>query len=126
MNQDELADRVVYLLSQTVNYCSKWDPTPTEPDTTAKRIRIGEALITELERWKTYLGPLFQPLPTADPNPDSVFQPLWIHPPKYGVALQIYSFACILITLHRPAASGFDGYLRTQVSRQQITYLEVT
>ncbi|KAF7515748.1 hypothetical protein G7054_g14427 [Neopestalotiopsis clavispora] len=110
----ELADRVVYLLSQTVNYCSKWDPTPTEPDTTAKRIRIGEALITELERWKTYLGPLFQPLPTADPNPDSVFQPLWIHPPKYGVALQIYSFACILITLHRPAASGFDGYLRTQ------------
>ncbi|ETS84673.1 hypothetical protein PFICI_02698 [Pestalotiopsis fici W106-1] len=114
LNQDELADRVVYLLSQTVNYCSKWDPSPTEPDTTAKRIRIGEALINELERWKTYLGPLFQPLPTADPSPDSVFQPLWIHPPKYGVALQVYSFACILITLHRPAASGFDGYLRTQ------------
>ncbi|KAI0153698.1 putative Zn(II)2Cys6 transcription factor [Pestalotiopsis sp. NC0098] len=114
LNQDELADRVVYLLSQTVNYCSKWDPSPTEPDTTAKRIRVGEALISELERWKTYLGPLFQPLPTADPGPESVFQPLWVHPPKYGVALQVYSFACILITLHRPAASGFDGYLKTQ------------
>ncbi|KAK6085983.1 hypothetical protein SCUP234_01382 [Seiridium cupressi] len=114
LSQDELADRVVYLLSQTVNYCSKLNPSPVEPDTTSKRIRVGEALISELERWKTFLGPRYQPLPTAEPNPNSVFRPLWIHPARYGVALQVYSFARILITLHRPAVAGFDGFLRTQ------------
>ncbi|KAH6657057.1 hypothetical protein BKA67DRAFT_554111 [Truncatella angustata] len=115
LNQDELADRAVYLLSQTVNYCSKLDnANSAEPNTTAKRIRVGEALVFELERWKSFLGPSFRPLPTAEPSSNSLFQPLWIHPPRYGVALQVYSFARILITLHRPAVSGFDGYLKTQ------------
>jgi hypothetical protein len=115
LNQHELADRAVYLLSQTVNYCAKADAASTDPGANAKRARVGEALMSELERWKTYLGPRFQPLPTAG-DENSVFQPLWIHPPQFGVALQVYSFARILVTLHRPASSGFDGYLKTQVS----------
>lgn len=85
LNQDELADRVVYLLSQTVNYCSKSPSEPTEPETNAKRTRVGDALISELERWKTFLGPYFQPLPTAEPAVSDVFQPIWIHPPRFAV-----------------------------------------
>lgn len=85
LSQDELADRVVYLLSQTVNYCSKSPSAPTIPETNAKRVSIGEALIFELERWKTFLGPYFQPLPTAESSANSVFQPIWIHPPRFAV-----------------------------------------
>ncbi|KAH8682131.1 hypothetical protein BX600DRAFT_447820 [Xylariales sp. PMI_506] len=113
LTQDELATRAVYLLSQSVNFCAKFDTPAPGPEMAAKRAAAGEALMNELERWKTFLGSRFQPLPTvADPN--SAFQPLWVHPPHYGVALQVYSFARILVTLHRPAVFGFGGYLKTQ------------
>ncbi|ORY54842.1 uncharacterized protein BCR38DRAFT_357512 [Pseudomassariella vexata] len=111
LSQDELADRAVYLLSQTVNYCAKVDTTPPEEGTLATRAEMGEALMAMLERWKTFLGPKFEPLPTPT-NHSRVFQGLWVHPPQFGVALQV--FAKILVTLHRPATAGFDGYLKTQ------------
>lgn len=112
LNQDELADRAVYLLSQSVNYCAKVEPLPTT-ETTAKRAHHGEVLMAMLDRWKTFLGPKFQPLPAIASAP-SVWPPIWIHPPQFAVAMQVYSFARILITLHRPAAAGFDGYVKTQ------------
>jgi hypothetical protein len=117
LSQDELADRAVYLLSQTVNYCSKLDTSLPEAETAARRAHGGEVLMAMLERWKTFLGPKFRPLPTATASPNAAFQPLWIHPPSFAVALQVHSFARILVTLHRPAVSGFDGYLKTQVRK---------
>ncbi|KAK8029597.1 hypothetical protein PG993_010888 [Apiospora rasikravindrae] len=112
LTQDELANRIVYLLSQTVNYCAKSD---SSDNSAQKRAYLGEALLSELERWKMHLGPSFQPLPTAPVDPQSVFTPIWIHPPRFAVSMQIYNFIRILITLHRPVvSSGFDGYLKTQ------------
>ncbi|KAK7959330.1 uncharacterized protein PG986_004184, partial [Apiospora aurea] len=119
LTQEELANRIVYLLSQTVNYCAKSDSGSSSSgsgdNSAQKRAYLGEALLSELERWKMHLGPSFQPLPTAPVDPQSVFTPIWIHPPRFAVSMQIYNFIRILITLHRPVvSSGFDGYLKTQ------------
>ncbi|KAI0020720.1 hypothetical protein F4780DRAFT_343561 [Xylariomycetidae sp. FL0641] len=113
LTQDELADRAIYLLSQTVNFCANPDASSSDPAVLARRAEAGEILMAMLERWKSFLGPKFKPLPTAAP-PSSVFEPLWIHPPQFGVAIQVYNFARILITLHRPAMAGFDGFMKTQ------------
>ncbi|KAI1334051.1 hypothetical protein F5Y15DRAFT_315018 [Xylariaceae sp. FL0016] len=113
LTQDELADRAIYLLSQTVNYCANPEASSSDPATVARRADAGEYLMGMLERWKSFLGHKFQPLPTT-PRTSSVFEPLWIHPPQFGVAIQVYNFARILIALHRPAMAGFDGYMKTQ------------
>lgn len=111
LTQDELADRAVYLLSQAVNYCANTQASASM--SIADRIESGEVLLTALERWRSFLGPGYQPLPSPRLC-GSVFQPVWIHPPQFSVAMQLYHFAKILITLHRPCVAGFQGYLKTQ------------
>lgn len=110
LTQDELADHAVYLLSQSVNYCADSETILT---TMEDCVRAGDALLEALERWRAFLGPGYRPLPSLG-HPNSVFKPIWIHPPRFAVALQVYNFALILVTLHRPASTGFQGYLRTQ------------
>ncbi|CAJ2507402.1 Uu.00g085880.m01.CDS01 [Anthostomella pinea] len=121
LTQDELANRIVYLLSQTVNYCSKTDATNSSggggggDNSAQRRAYVGEALLSELERWEMHLGASFQALPTPSVDSQSLFTPIWIHPPMFAVSIQIYNFIRILITLHRPVvSSGFDSYLKTQ------------
>ena len=113
LTQDELADRAVYLLSQSVNYCAH---TASASVSVAEKIHSGEGLLAALERWKSFLGPGYWPLPSPSARAGSVFKPIWIHPSRFAVAMQVYSFARILITLHLPAvgAAGFHGYLKTQ------------
>ncbi|KAH8882340.1 hypothetical protein GQ53DRAFT_666147 [Thozetella sp. PMI_491] len=117
LGPDDLADRSVYLLSQAVNYCADAKEMeksrPNDAEAAARRVEAGDHLLAMLERWKSFLGERFRPLPTP-PRPEDVFRPIWIHPPQFGVALQVYSFARILIMLHRPAHAGFNGYLRVQ------------
>lgn len=114
LTQDELACRSVYLLSQAVNYCAIPDGSSGDHAATSWRSEQGQILLEILENWKSSCGPKFQPLPTPT-TPSSVFQPIWVHPPHFAVALQVVSFARILITLHTPANNGFDGYLKIQV-----------
>lgn len=109
LTQDQLANRAIYLLSQTVNFCAQ-----TDAPTVAKQ-QGGEALLAALERWHTFLGPCYKPLPCVASVPGSPFKPIWIHPPQYAAALQAYNFGKILVTLHSPAVvAGFQGYLQTQ------------
>lgn len=110
LTQDELADRVVYLLSQCVNYCAKNEANAVP---VLDRVKRGDALLAALERWKTFLGPSYKPLPSPTAT-GAIFKPIWIHPPRYALALQIYNFAKILITLHRPVQTGFQAYMHTQ------------
>ncbi|CAK7237936.1 hypothetical protein SBRCBS47491_010212 [Sporothrix bragantina] len=155
-----LADRAVYLLSQAVNYAADAQRVATSPAVTSASVtspagsntsggggnnrsseehlkRAGEKLMASLERWKSCLGPQFQPLPapTLSPNTllalpgsggvsggdddlmiDCPFEPIWIHPPRYAVAVMVYHFARILVTLHCPVDPGFFArrYLRVQ------------
>lgn len=111
LTQDDLADRAVYLLSQAVNYCAN---TQASVSTSIEdRVESGEVLLSALERWRSSLGPGYKPLPSPRLC-SSVFKPIWIHPPHFSVAMQVYHFARILITLHRPSVAGFRGYLQTQ------------
>lgn len=110
LTQEELADRVVYLLSQAVNYCADAE---SDLGQTHARTQSGDALLAALGRWKTFLGPAYKPLPSPRVR-DGVCNPIWIHPPQFAVAVQVYNFAKILVTLHRPAVAGFQGYLQTQ------------
>lgn len=114
LSQDQLANRAVYLLSQCVNYCASCESSTVQ--SVGERIQRGDALMAALQRWRTFLGPAYQPLPTpaSETGPHSHFKPIWIHPPQFAAAMQIYNFAKILITLHRPAAAGFQGYMQTQ------------
>lgn len=110
LSQDELADRAVYLLSQCVNYCANNESSSVA---VADRIRKGDSLMAALERWRTFLGPSYKPLPSPAAS-GAMFKPIWIHPPRYAVALQVFNFAKILLTLHRPAVAGLQGYMQTQ------------
>ncbi|KAF9869570.1 hypothetical protein CkaCkLH20_12963 [Colletotrichum karsti] len=119
LDQHELAHQAIYLLSQAVNFCadSRMAEAAAVPDpaATANRLRSGNELLTTLERWRLHLGNEFKPLPSPR-DPSDVFTPLWVHPPEFGVALQAYCFARILILLHSPMPSGFNGFLKMQRS----------
>ncbi|KAL8404504.1 hypothetical protein RB594_009385 [Gaeumannomyces avenae] len=127
LTQCELADRSIYLLSQAVNYCAD-DPeigswidagatsalADESDEAVRRRCDRGAELMEMLERWKSFIGDGFQPLPTgARPlgagvgvAAAKVWKPVWIHPSDFGVALQAYHFARILVCLHWPAVGG--------------------
>ncbi|KAI6784002.1 uncharacterized protein J7T54_004548 [Emericellopsis cladophorae] len=118
LDQHAMANRAIYLLSQAVNYCADArgvDGSASTNDLSAamKRRPTKEGLLADMARWKTFLGAGYKPLPSQAVS-DDVFTPMWVHPPQFGVALQAYSFALILVTLHSPHPAGFDGYLKMQ------------
>lgn len=109
MQPDELAGFSVYLLSQTVNYCA----IATGTSQTQNEDR-GHHLLALLSRWRSCLGVEFALLPTVKNSSVDLFQPLWVHPPAFASALQVHSFATILLTLHRPSSVGFGEYRKIQ------------
>ncbi|RDW61313.1 hypothetical protein BP5796_11205 [Coleophoma crateriformis] len=82
LNQHEIIHRVTYLFSQAVNYCA--EPTNiTVQESVQQRLEAADELFAMLDRWKSFLGDDFKPLPTST-DLSSAFQPLWIHPPQLG------------------------------------------
>lgn len=118
LDQDELADRAIYILSQAINYRANVQAAATAASRAdeAKLAKQRESLASMLEQWKSCLGDEYKVLPTPEAAAGQVFKPLWIHPPRFGVALQAHHFAQILLTLHGTTAhaSGFHGYLKMQ------------
>ncbi|RSL83961.1 hypothetical protein CEP52_016563 [Fusarium oligoseptatum] len=117
LDQNGLADRAMYLLSQAVNYYAHsravaMDPM-ADPSASLNLHQVKEELLRSIEQWKSCLGDQYKPLPIPS-SPSDVFTRLWVHPPQFGVALQAISFAQILIALHSPTPVGFNGYLRLQ------------
>ncbi|TLS25666.1 hypothetical protein PpBr36_07610 [Pyricularia pennisetigena] len=51
----------------------------------------------------------------AEGGPSHGWQPIWIHPPQFAAAMQVYSFAKILVTLNRPATGDFDDHTRAEI-----------
>ncbi|KAK6530482.1 hypothetical protein TWF694_003834 [Orbilia ellipsospora] len=112
LNQDELANRSVYLLAQAVNYCSD-EEIEAGKMKLQSRVERGEQLLEMLADWTRNLGEEFTPLPAIQDPADIILhdiEPLWYHPPQYGVAMQIHSFAKILVLLHRPSIGGYKEF----------------
>lgn len=121
LDQNELADRSIYILSQAINYRASVQAVAAG-STTANHMdqmqlsKQRDKLLSMMEQWKSCLGDEYKVLPTPTDAAGDVFTSLWIHPPRFGVALQAHSFAQILVTLHsvNPALAGFNGYLKMQ------------
>ncbi|KAL4882687.1 hypothetical protein BJY04DRAFT_227020 [Aspergillus karnatakaensis] len=116
LSSDDLAYRSVYLLSQAVNYCA--EPADTTgldaPMHTRWRTERGIELMDMLERWKAFSSSVFKVMPAENRESVHGWAPIWIHPPSFGVALQMYSFARILVCLHQPVVGAFSGYRTIQ------------
>lgn len=108
MSPYELASRAVYIMAKVVNYCSREE---NEAGDLTLRIENASRLQDMLDEWERYLTTEFTPLPYKSDSEHDVFQPIWIHPPAFGVAMQLHYSARLLLLLNRPSKGGFGGFL---------------
>lgn len=108
-----LADRVIYLLAQCVNYASREESETTDPHL---RLERGNRLLYLLQEWLDYLPQEYNPLPSIQES--DIFPPIWVYPPPFAAALQMHSFARILVVVHRPS---FDGLQEYQAGQKLLT-----
>ncbi|GAW12468.1 hypothetical protein ANO14919_018370 [Xylariales sp. No.14919] len=108
----ELAARSVYYFAQCVGYSSseEIEAGKREP---LSRISKGALLRGYLQEWRGYLTVEFQPLPLPSTE-RKVFDPLWIHPSAFAVAMQLYHASNILLHMHSPVAGNYSEYARSR------------
>ncbi|KAK5112807.1 hypothetical protein LTR85_011141 [Meristemomyces frigidus] len=105
----DMASKVVYILAQSVNYSSSEEKQLGERDLT-NRIARANTLLNMLSEWRSRVSVHFEPLPVEGPS-NRAFKPLWIHPPAFGTAIQMYCMARILLLINQPAAGGYLEYI---------------
>ncbi|KAH7268968.1 uncharacterized protein BKA55DRAFT_587823 [Fusarium redolens] len=114
LNPSELAARAVYNFAHVVRFCARDDASNT-PDYVAVKTQEADLLSRQLDYWASYLTSEFQPLPIvasgAEKNP---FPQVWVQPPFFAVAMQVYYCSRILLDLHRPCSGGYEEYLGKQ------------
>lgn len=109
MNPFELAARSVYVIAKVVNYCSREE---NDGSDLPSRIERADQLQATLDEWQRYITTEFTPLPFKSDDPRSdAFEPVWIHPAPFAVAIQLHYSARVLLLLNRPSRGGFGGYL---------------
>ncbi|EKD19418.1 uncharacterized protein L3040_006797 [Drepanopeziza brunnea f. sp. 'multigermtubi'] len=108
MNPYGLASRAVYIIAKVVNYCSKEE---SEGGDMKTRTGNAEKLQGMLDEWERFLTVEFSPLPYKSDEVNDAFQPIWIHPPAFAVAMQLHYSARLLLLLNKPSKGGFGGYL---------------
>ncbi|KPI37414.1 uncharacterized protein AB675_10378 [Cyphellophora attinorum] len=108
----ELAARSVFILARVVDYCSAGQTAET-PSGFIEKSRHAEQLSVLLDEWADLLTPQFTPLPRYA-SKEAVFKEIFIHPPLYGVAIQVHHAARLLILLHRPTLGGLHESLKRQ------------
>ncbi|EXJ80574.1 hypothetical protein A1O1_08720 [Capronia coronata CBS 617.96] len=120
LNSYEIAARSVYVLAQVVAYCSQEEMARGEVDI-RPRIDRAETLGHMLDDWQRHLPIEFNPLP-LESGGSAVFKPIWVHPPAFGVAIQVHCAARILLLMHRPFLRGLADLVHQQ--REIGTYIE--
>ncbi|KAI0098989.1 hypothetical protein F4776DRAFT_658403 [Hypoxylon sp. NC0597] len=114
MSPSEKAARIVWIFAKAVDYCSKEAVVEGEGDIKARLERAG-AIFEMLREWEENLPVEFTPLPTVTKlGPSDPFEPFWIHPPEFGVSMQLFRSAQILILLYKPSLGGIRGYAEQQ------------
>ncbi|KAI7777666.1 catalytic activity protein [Diaporthe eres] len=113
----DLAARSVYLFAQVVGYCSREYMEDGAMEPLARIARAAE-LRSMLEDWKTYLTAEFEPLPQPRSAEDA-FEPIWIHPTAFAVAMQLYYCSHILLLLHQPMLGGPEVYAQQRRSLRE-------
>jgi hypothetical protein len=113
LTPEELACRALYLQAKAVGYAS--DELRHGIEFSA-RIEEGSILLDALQEWYSFLPRAFHPLPVAADSfsNNTMFPPIWIHPPMFAGAMQAYYSAKILVLLNRPSLGGREAYHDSQ------------
>ncbi|KXH32025.1 catalytic activity [Colletotrichum nymphaeae SA-01] len=108
LGPSELAARSIYFFAQVIAFCS-YEETEAGKNDPHARIAAADALRELLENWRRHLTAEFQPLPYPS-CPDDIFEPIWINPPAFAVAFQIYYCSHILLLMNVPVLGGLEQY----------------
>lgn len=115
LNPTQLAARAVFLLGRIVNYCVKEFSGTELTVAIATKIDQARSLSDLMDEWERCLTHEFTPLPCRDTRPDSVFKPVWVHPPIFASSLQLFHVSRLLICLHQPSLGGFHEQEQRQI-----------
>jgi Fungal specific transcription factor domain/Fungal Zn(2)-Cys(6) binuclear cluster domain len=106
LGPSELAARSVFILGRVINYCAL-GPVGDSLNGISEKMRQADILSSLLDEWEGLLTPHFTPLPHHDLATNSVFAPIWVYPPMYGMCIP----SCCVITLSDPAQVCLFKYI---------------
>jgi len=102
-------------MAQVVNYCSQEEIDAGKTNINA-RIDKADSLTKMLNEWQDVLTLEFTSLPLVAGDLREDFEPVWINPPSFAVAIQVHYSARILLLLHRPSLGGLRGFVEQQAA----------
>ncbi|KAK7179478.1 hypothetical protein PSPO01_14490 [Paraphaeosphaeria sporulosa] len=109
LTPDELTTRIVYICARCVDYAAN----EKHYDMNI-RIDQGDKLLQALDDWHRILPPSFQPIYAHSTPQPGLFTPIWIHPPSYAAAIQMFHFARIVVLINQPSLGGMSEFSRRQ------------
>ncbi|KAH2418176.1 hypothetical protein KXW39_008294 [Aspergillus fumigatus] len=98
---DDLANRITYLLGRVINRCLLCDAVPLDQCE-------WNGLRDQLEDWRTSLPSSFDPILTPDLLPNSAFPGMWTTSGWHAAGLQYYHTAMIILWLAEPGPSSVN------------------
>ncbi|KAK9455946.1 fungal-specific transcription factor domain-containing protein [Dipodascopsis uninucleata] len=121
LSSPQLANRIIFLFAQAVNYSSKAE-TATVEFNLQRRLDKADALISMLSEWRAALGRDYEPLTVMDEEDESyrVFRPIRFRASYVGVALQFYHFTRIIIATYRPMPVDCIPFKEKQATKRLI------
>ena len=106
LSPDELCLRIMYICGRCVDFAAnerKYDM--------ATRIDQGGKLLQALDDWHHALPFSFRPIyKVSVPEMGNIFAPIWIHPPSYAAAVQVFHFARIIVLINQPSMGGINEF----------------
>ncbi|KAB5536256.1 hypothetical protein GE09DRAFT_971660 [Coniochaeta sp. 2T2.1] len=110
----EVASRAVWILAQVINFCAV-DPSAEETGgTIVGRIGWAKALKRLLQEWESALTIEFSELPVMTVQGTGAFKPRLIHPPCFGLAIQMHHVSKVLVHAHEPSHGGMEHFIARQ------------
>ena len=109
LTPDELATRIVYICARCVDFAANEKHCEMNI-----RIDQGDKLLQALDDWYRILPPSFQPIYAQSAPQSGLFTPIWIHPPSYAAAIQMFHFARIVVLINQPSIGGMSEFSRRQ------------
>jgi len=109
LNSDELATRIVYICARCVDFAANEKHYEMNI-----RIDQGDKLLQALGDWYRSLPSSFQPVYTSPETRSGLFAPIWIHPPAYAAAIQMFHFARIVVLINQPSIGGMSEFRHRQ------------
>jgi len=109
LTPDELATRIVYICARCVDFAAN-----EKHYDMSIRIDQGDKLLQALDDWCRILPSSFNPIYTLPMTESVLFVPIWIHPPSYAAAIQMFHFARIIVIINQPSIGGMQAFRQRQ------------